>query len=109
SQPAFNIYLSAVSSNVTGDGTVYDLSTGTWAERYDQGNDVASGLFTAPVTGKYAFSGTLYVQGIDATHAYFNFILSTSNGDYYLMQADPKNMVLAAGAMMLNFAFECDM
>ena len=53
-QPAFLAYLSSTLSNVTGDGTwyypiIFDQ------EIFDQGSNYnnATGIFTAPVTGKY--------------------------------------------------------
>ena len=65
----FSAYLSSSVSNVTGDGTVYTIVyNGTV---FDQGSNfnTSSGVFTAPVTGKYLF--TVAVDSADNS-AYTN-------------------------------------
>lgn len=55
-QPAFHAYLSApTANNVTGDGTNYVIIFDS--EKFDVGGnfDTATGIFTAPKTGKYLF------------------------------------------------------
>lgn len=63
-QPAFSAYLNTTQSNTTGDGTVATVIFDT--KYFDQTNsyNVATGLFTAPVTGIYFFSVTLRLEGI---------------------------------------------
>lgn len=55
-QPAFSAENTTLRSNVTGDNTEYDLIFNS--EIFDQGGDYdhTTGIFTAPITGKYAFS-----------------------------------------------------
>ena len=60
-QPAFLAYLNANQNNVTGSGTVAQLNFN--AEVYDQTNNFASYAFTAPVTGKYLLSASIYLDG----------------------------------------------
>jgi len=61
-QPMFFLRLSGVVSNVTGDGTNYVFAGS--AEDVDQGSNVVSGVFTAPVTGKYLFWGNIRLTGM---------------------------------------------
>jgi hypothetical protein len=61
-QPAFLAYLSSNQNNVTGDGTAFHVPFDTVV--FDQSSSFttgASALFTAPVTGKYFFSATVYL------------------------------------------------
>lgn len=80
-QPSFSAYKSAVTANVTGAGAVYQVICDT--ELYDQAENynATSGNFIAPVTGRYSFSGAIYVTGFTAA-TYFNAFLRTSNRNY---------------------------
>lgn len=63
---AFSAVQSANITNVTGDGTVYTVICNT--EIFDIGNNYnnATGIFTAPVTGKYQFIGNVWFGNIGA-------------------------------------------
>ena len=78
-QPAFRAYLSSQKSSVTGDGSTYTIIFNT--ELYDQNADfdVATGIFTAPVTGRYQLSTTVACLDIDANHTDYLIQISTSN------------------------------
>ena len=67
-QPMFQAYLSATASNATGDGTVFTIICDT--ENFDQGGNYAhaTGIFTAPVTGKYCFNSNIYTYDMAAAH-----------------------------------------
>jgi hypothetical protein len=80
-QPAFSAHLSTAATNVTGNGTVYGIICDT--EVFDQGADYnnSTGVFTAPVTGRYFLEGHVYVYGTTIASG-FGFNIVTSNRSY---------------------------
>jgi len=78
--PAFKATGSSV-SNVTGDGTVYQIIFNT--EVFDANGDHSNGVFTAPVSGNYFFHTTVFCMQIDSTHttAQLSFVTSDGSGD----------------------------
>lgn len=68
-QPSFNAYASATTSNVTGAGSTVDVIFDT--ENSDVGNnyDSSTGVFTAPITGKYIFTAGVNLLDIAAASA----------------------------------------
>jgi hypothetical protein len=79
-QPAFMLTQSSNLTNVTGSGTNYTILFDT--ERFDIGGNVASSVFTAPVTGKYLLCGVVSVFGITAAADDLQFNIVTSNETY---------------------------
>ena len=78
-QCAFKAESSADASNVSGDGTSYDLLFQT--ETFDQNGDFSSPTFTAPVTGRYLITWTTAIYGIGSGHD-LTMTLDTSNNNY---------------------------
>jgi hypothetical protein len=81
-KPAFSAILGGTLSNVTGGGTVYTV---VWAgtEIFDIGGVFdGTSTFTAPVTGKYAF--TVSLNGAESVHSSSFYILKvvTTSTDY---------------------------
>jgi len=82
-QSAFLAYLGTTDSNVTGDGTTFQLGSGNALTIvFDQNSDFnTNGTFTAPVTGRYRFDICVLTQqstaGMSAALS-----LTTSNRTY---------------------------
>ena len=80
--PAFLAKVTALIQNVTGDGTLYAAIFGT--EIFDQAAnyDNSTGVFTAPVTGRYRLSAFVVLDGVAAAHNDHRMYITTSNRDY---------------------------
>jgi hypothetical protein len=79
-QPAFLALQASTASNVTGDGTAYTLGTTVdLTEIYDQNADFdpTSGIFTAPITGRYFFQTTITLVDVATNSMTCSF--TTSN------------------------------
>lgn len=83
-QPAFYAINETVQNNVTGDGTLYDVSFNS--ESFDQGSNYANPNFTAPVTGIYWFLANINFINLDNTflQGFVSFVINsigyTTNG-----------------------------
>ena len=72
---------STAPSNVTGDGTAYTVVWNT--EVYDTGSNCSSGVFTAPVAGRYLLSANCQVYGWSGSNPDdFSITIATSNRNY---------------------------
>lgn len=88
-QPAFLAYNSAQDDDVTGDGTAYTIICDT--EVFDQNSDYnnGTGVFTAPVTGRYFLQGHVFILGYGAAHTNGNWNIVTSNRTYNASYLNP--------------------
>ena len=86
-QPAFLAHPASTITNIS-TGANNGLVFGT--ERFDQNSDynASNGVFTAPVTGKYMFNVSFYLNNIDSAVTYYEPRLDTSNRSYYII-VDP--------------------
>lgn len=107
SQPAFLAFVNTTTSNQTGNGGSYDIVFNT--EVFDQGGnyDATTGVFTAPVAGKYQFNVTINFTGNTATGLLCSLV--TSNRTYRGVAIRPSNVATAGGDCQLTYSFLCDM
>lgn len=94
-QPAFFAILPSQVSNVTGNGTVYTLGTGTaLTEIYDRNSDFnTNGTFTAPVTGIYTLYCSITFVSPSGGGTEYTVSLVTSNRTYILLQSPTRSRV----------------
>jgi hypothetical protein len=87
--PSFYAQLGSAVTDVTGDGTVYTIIFAT--ENYDIGGgyNPATGIFTAPVAGKYIFRWGAAINQLGASH--------TSGDGLYLHTSNEGNQYTTIG------------
>jgi hypothetical protein len=104
-QPAFFARLSGDLTDVTGDGTQYNIPWDT--ELLDQNADfnTGTGVFTAPVTGLYSFSCAITASGILNTHTLANWRWITSSVQYRGFQGNPFAIIGGGGTTLtMNYS-----
>lgn len=86
--PAFAAYVSANINNVTGNNTTYTVLFD--AEIFDQNSNYApgTGIFTAPVTGRYLFASGVRMTGLTALATIYQVNLITSNRNWQFINLD---------------------
>jgi hypothetical protein len=103
SQPAFLVKPTSNQENMASSAVTVIFGT----EVFDQANNFASNTFTAPVTGKYQLSGSLYLSNID-TGASYTISLVTSNRNY-VFNDNPQLWLASDGAIVMPFSVLADM
>jgi hypothetical protein len=81
-QPAFLVRPTNPQNNVgsTSDGALQVVTLDN--ELYDVGGNFASNAFTAPVTGKYLLTMSMYLSNVDSAANYVAAYIFTSNRTY---------------------------
>ena len=103
-QPAFMVHPSSDQDNLSTGTTTVAFGT----ERYDVNGDFASNTFTAPVTGKYLFTVSLYLEQIPIDSNYIECFIDTSNRDYY-HSFDPRGFDQTPILMSASWSIVADM
>ena len=96
-QPAFLVKPSSNQDDISGETNVTVVMG---SEIFDVGSNFASNTFTAPVTGKYFLSFSLYGSQLPGASNYLEIAITTSNRGYVTIQ-EPSGSedVYAGGAI----------
>ncbi len=112
SQPCFLARLGSNVTNVTGDGTVYTVICDT--EIFDVGSNYnnSTGVFTAPVDGKYFFSGGVYFSATGTSFGFSIKIVATSitlvnNFNYFSSATANQTSVVISGLVSMTAGDTC--
>lgn len=91
--PIFQAYLSANQANVTGDNTIYTIPFNQTSVNIGSAFNTGTGVFTAPATGTYLFTGTVYAVegGAFAGMTQSNIILTATVANFNLYNVNPAN------------------
>lgn len=79
-QPCMAAYLSSTQNNKTGNGTFYTLIYDTVIFDQNSNYNSVTGVFTAPVTGKYWFSTQAKFSNVGSSTWLFELYLQRSDG-----------------------------
>ncbi len=104
-QPSFLANRATNNANSTGDGTAVTIVYNT--EIYDQASnyDNSTGIFTAPVTGRYLFNCSCLFDSLLVTHNAKRIDLVTTNRTY----TNYEDYALASQDITLNLSVIADM
>lgn len=97
-QPAFQVYQSTNGSNVTGDGTNYQLALDTKVFDQSSSYNTSTFTFTAPVTGRYYFEvAVIYTNIVAQTTVQLQI---TTTGNTFNLSYNSGIGVVAAGGFL---------
>ena len=107
-QIAFSAVVSSQIPNVTGNATEYGIVFNSETYDYSSNYNNATGVFTAPATGKYLLSTAVRITVSTAVTTYVAKI-STSNRDYVFYRGDTDNIRDGSGTFTCAGSFVVDM
>lgn len=108
----FEAGFSASTADVTGDGTIYTLTS--YYEVADQGSNFSGGVFVVPANGKYLFNWSIYLSDITTTVTYAYGLLYVApasgtmpsgnliSGSYKDLQSDPPSSTSLNGSGLIS-------
>ena len=77
-QPMFSAGLSAAANNVTGNGDIYTIVFNATTVNKGGSYDTTTGIFTAPATGTYLFTGSAIFSGLAAGNTSASMFIVTT-------------------------------
>lgn len=101
----WSVKLSANISNVTGDGTIYNIIYNTVTFDTASGYSTGTGLYTFPTTGVYQINVLDFIFGGSSSNTVFlGFLLVNGSTNYRLMDANPATLGLTANGEFMSSA-----
>lgn len=107
--PCFLARLTNTLSNVTGDGTQYTALIDTSVFDQTSSYNTGTGLFTAPVTGRYLFSCGVLMTGMGSGHTSTIVRLVTTARTYRGIVCNPFACKDGSSNLAYNFGAVVDM
>lgn len=88
-QPLVMAYVNANVSNVSGDGTAYQIIFNSTTANQGSMLNTSNGLLSAPVTGNYFIKGTVGYSGLSASYTIALINVITAHGIYQSSSVNP--------------------
>ncbi len=107
-QPNFSGELSIAVANVTGDGTSYTLLC---QEAYDANANYnpATGVFMAPVTGRYQFWVAVFFESLDVAHTTGTVTLAAGTRGYIIWSGNIGAVRTVTNGFIVSGSVQADM
>jgi hypothetical protein len=104
SDSSFQVALTSLIANATGDGTVVSLNASPVTVNFDLGRSVApsTGVFTAKLSGVYEFAGTLQFSGVTTSDTDAILLLNANGQDYIIARANPSGQAQASNTFLFG-------
>lgn len=106
-QPSFSAYLGEIKSNVTGDGTLYQIPfDNRFFERGGSNFNYSTGVYVCPSAGVYLFTGNIYLTNILIANSSFAATIqnTTASVNYPVNFSNPFPIADTSGSAQFSFS-----